>query len=39
MVTVDPDVLGGMSVQVGDSRYDGTIRRHLNDTRNALTGR
>ncbi len=38
-VTVDPDVLGGMSVQVGDSRYDGTIRRRLNQTRIALAGR
>jgi F-type H+-transporting ATPase subunit delta len=38
-VIVDPDALGGMSVQVGDSRYDGTIRRRLHDTRIALTGR
>jgi F-type H+-transporting ATPase subunit delta len=38
-VTVDPRVVGGVSVQVGDSRYDGTIRRRLNETRNALIGR
>jgi len=39
LVTVDPDVLGGMSVQVGDSRWDGTVRRRLHDTRIALAGR
>ncbi|HEX5594529.1 MAG TPA: F0F1 ATP synthase subunit delta [Micromonosporaceae bacterium] len=36
---VDPEVLGGMSVQVGSDLYDGTILRRLTDTRNALTQR
>jgi F-type H+-transporting ATPase subunit delta len=38
-ITVDPRVLGGVSVQVGDTRYDGTIKRRLTETRNALVGR
>jgi len=37
--TVDPAVLGGMSVQVGSDLYDGTILRQLTDTRNALAKR
>ncbi|MEV4760605.1 F0F1 ATP synthase subunit delta [Micromonospora sp. NPDC049559] len=37
--TVDPGVLGGLSVQVGSDLYDGTVLRRLTDTRNALTGR
>jgi F-type H+-transporting ATPase subunit delta len=37
--TVDPNVLGGLSVQIGQFRYDGTIRRRLTDIRNALAGR
>ena len=35
--TVDPRVLGGVSVLVGSDLYDGTVLRRLNDTRNALT--
>ncbi|HYN94247.1 MAG TPA: F0F1 ATP synthase subunit delta [Pilimelia sp.] len=38
-LTVDPGILGGMSVQVGSDLYDGTVARRLADTRNALTAR
>jgi len=38
-LTVDPAVLGGMSVRVGSDLYDGTVRRRLIDTRKALAGR
>jgi F-type H+-transporting ATPase subunit delta len=37
--TVDPEILGGMSVRIGADLYDGTILRRLNDTRNALAKR
>jgi F-type H+-transporting ATPase subunit delta len=37
-VTVDPDILGGMSVRIGHDRYDGTVLRRLNAARTALTG-
>lgn len=37
--TVDPEILGGMSVQVGSDLYDGTILRRLTDTRHALARR
>ena len=37
--TVVPEVLGGMSVQVGSDLYDGTVLRQLTETRNALTKR
>ncbi|BCJ66748.1 F0F1 ATP synthase subunit delta [Polymorphospora rubra] len=37
--TVDPAILGGMSVQVGSDLYDGTVLRRLTDTRNALAKR
>ncbi|MEV4536336.1 F0F1 ATP synthase subunit delta [Asanoa sp. NPDC049518] len=37
--TVDPQVLGGMSVLVGSDLYDGTVLRRLNDTRKALSQR
>ncbi|SIN17352.1 F0F1 ATP synthase subunit delta [Micromonospora cremea] len=37
--TVDPHVLGGVSVRVGSDLYDGTILRRLNETRNALAKR
>lgn len=37
--TVDPEVLGGMSVLVGSDLYDGTVLRRLNETRKALTRR
>ncbi len=35
-VTVDPAVLGGVSVQVGNDLYDGTVLRKLRQTRAAL---
>lgn len=35
-VSVDPRVLGGISVQVGHERYDGTILRRLTEARTAL---
>jgi F-type H+-transporting ATPase subunit delta len=35
-VIVDPSVLGGVSVQVGDTVIDGTIRTRLNQLREAL---
>ncbi|WP_319460777.1 F0F1 ATP synthase subunit delta [Micromonospora sp. RTP1Z1] len=37
--TVDPQVLGGVSVRVGSDLYDGTVLRSLNETRNALAKR
>ena len=37
--TVDPAVLGGVSVRVGSDLYDGTVLRRLNETRNALAKR
>ncbi|MGH3660877.1 MAG: F0F1 ATP synthase subunit delta, partial [Micromonosporaceae bacterium] len=37
-VTVDPEVLGGASVQIGHDLYDGTILRRLNQARSALAG-
>ncbi|MER7335159.1 MULTISPECIES: F0F1 ATP synthase subunit delta [unclassified Micromonospora] len=37
--TVDPGVLGGVSVRVGSDLYDGTVLRRLNETRNALAKR
>lgn len=33
---VDPDVLGGMTVQVADRLYDMSVRRRLRDVRRAL---
>lgn len=38
-VTVNPEVLGGASVRVGDDLYDGTVRHRLNETRSALVSR
>lgn len=35
-VSVDPEVLGGISVQVGHELYDGTVLRRLLDARAAL---
>lgn len=37
--TVDPEVLGGVSVRVGSDLYDGTVLRRLNESRNALAKR
>jgi F-type H+-transporting ATPase subunit delta len=36
-ITVDPRVIGGLSVQVGSDLYDGTVLRRLTDVRAALT--
>lgn len=36
-ITVDPRVIGGLSVQVGSDLYDGTVRRRLTEVRSALT--
>lgn len=38
-VSVRPDVLGGISVQIGDDLYDGTILRRLSQARGALAVR
>ncbi|WP_117209394.1 F0F1 ATP synthase subunit delta [Allorhizocola rhizosphaerae] len=35
-ITVDPQVLGGVSVRVGSDLYDGTVARRLSTVRNAL---
>ncbi|GAA2522073.1 F0F1 ATP synthase subunit delta [Pilimelia columellifera subsp. columellifera] len=37
--TIDPRILGGISVQVGSDLYDGTVARRFVDTRNALVAR
>lgn len=36
-VTVDPTIMGGLSVQIGSDLYDGTILRRLSEARAALT--
>ncbi len=36
-IEVDPTVLGGVSVQIGDEEIDGTIQRRLGDIRRRLT--
>jgi len=38
-VSVEPGIIGGISVQVGSDLYDGTIARRLAETRIALAGR
>ncbi len=38
-LSVKPDVLGGVSVQIGHDLYDGTVSRRLDAARTALTGR
>lgn len=35
-ITVDPHIIGGMSVRVGSDLYDGTISRRLAEAHNAL---
>lgn len=37
-ITVDPRIIGGLSVQVGSDLYDGTVLRRLNEVRSALAG-
>jgi F-type H+-transporting ATPase subunit delta len=36
-VTVDPKIIGGATVQVGDDLYDGSVARRLDQARTALT--
>lgn len=36
---VDPELLGGMVVQIGDSVYDGTVRTRIETLRNQLLAR
>jgi F-type H+-transporting ATPase subunit delta len=38
-LTVDPAVLGGLSVRVGSDLYDGTVARRLATVRNALAAK
>lgn len=37
-VVVDPEVVGGMRVQIGDDVIDGTVSRRLDDARRAMAG-
>lgn len=37
-VVVDPDVVGGLIVRLGDTVIDGTVARRLDEMRTALTG-
>lgn len=37
-VVVDPDVVGGLSVRVGDTVIDGSVARRLTDLKARLTG-
>jgi F-type H+-transporting ATPase subunit delta len=39
MVSVDPKIMGGVSVRIGDDLYDGTVLRRITESRIALTGR
>jgi F-type H+-transporting ATPase subunit delta len=38
-VTVNPAILGGVSVRIGHDLYDGTVLRRLTETRTALAGK
>ncbi|HZE39191.1 MAG TPA: F0F1 ATP synthase subunit delta [Stackebrandtia sp.] len=38
-VTVDPQVVGGIKVQIGHDLYDGTVARRLSEARKALVAR
>lgn len=38
-VSVNPEVLGGISVQIGHDLYDGTMARRLTEARQSLIGR
>jgi len=37
-VVVDPDLIGGITVRVGDELIDGSVARHLDAARRQLTG-
>ena len=38
LITIDPDVLGGLIVQVGDEVIDGSIAHRLEAARRRLAG-
>ncbi|THV42894.1 F0F1 ATP synthase subunit delta [Glycomyces buryatensis] len=38
-LTVDPEIVGGIRVQVGSELWDGTVSRRLDEARQALAGR
>jgi F-type H+-transporting ATPase subunit delta len=38
-VSVEPELLGGVSVQIGHDLYDGTVLRRLNQARGGMLGR
>ena len=33
---VDPSLIGGMVIQIGDKLIDGSLKRHLQDMQNSL---
>ncbi len=37
-IDVDPTVLGGIEVRVGDEVIDGTVQRNLSNVRRSLAG-
>ncbi|MFD0560482.1 ATP synthase F1 subcomplex delta subunit [Stackebrandtia endophytica] len=37
-VTIDPEIVGGIRVQIGHDLYDGTVARRLTEARKALAG-
>jgi F-type H+-transporting ATPase subunit delta len=36
--SLDPSLLGGAVVRIGDAIYDGSVRNRLNEMRSKLTG-
>lgn len=38
-ISVDPAIIGGVSVRIGHDLYDGTVVRRLNEARSALAGK
>ena len=38
-LVVDPDIIGGITVRIGDELIDGSVARHLDAARRQLTGR
>jgi F-type H+-transporting ATPase subunit delta len=38
-VVVDPSLIGGLTVQIGDELIDASVARQLDDARRRLTGR
>jgi len=37
-VVVDPELLGGLTVRIGDELIDGSVLRHLGAAKRQLTG-